>query len=627
MIIKTNRIDVIGAPYQANGARSVTFGTATQTAITAPNALAIGDNTTCVGAHSFSSGTSTIANGDNSVTFGDNTQANNTNAIAMGQTSIASGQNSFAGGDQTQAQGDNSVALGFQTTASGINSLVHGLNSSATGDNALASGTSNVSAGNNSVALGRSVDALADNSTGIGEEIEILPVAQQSVVLGAGVIGNRLISNRPASLISAFNTDHPTLFIASGSGPGTLGRIAIGGKGYFGMTNFNPLEVMEVWSGNLLQTNLDAVATDQPSSQVGQNHIGLTAPGTCDFFGYTTDNTQATPVPNIANSFVRIGLNQGTGILLPNGPEVLWDANATLEFNIDGSISSCSQTTVMELMDPNINSGVALVLNGLGVSTTGPWTGSDLRYKSNLSRIENAEEILLKVKGYNYNFRREEFPHKNFPEGKAIGFIAQELKEIIPEAVREMPDGYYAVSYEMLVPILVEAVSSQSYKIDSLINEVESIKKSDNLSTSEIIVEKKCDSLSNVIQNQNILINNLFSQIEDIRNCLLSSGLCVDASKIPSKYENDLDDKPALFQNIPNPSNGLTSIGYYIPDGVTNVSFMLHTKEGRVLQKHIITESGRGNIMIDTSVLSLGIYFYSLEIDGEIYKTLDLIVN
>jgi hypothetical protein len=610
----------------ANGIRSVTMGTATQTAITAPNALAIGDNTTCIGAHSFSSGTSTTASGDNSVTFGDNTQANNTNAIAMGQLSIASGQNSFAGGDQTQAQGDNSVALGFQTTASGINSLVHGFNSSATGDNALASGTSNVSAGNNSVALGRSVDALADNSTGIGEEIEILPVAQQSVVLGSGVIGNRLRSNRPASLISAFNTDHPTLFIASGSGPGTLGRIAIGGKGYFGMTNFNPLEVMEVWSGNLLQTNLDAISTDQPSTNVGQNHIGLTAPGTCDFFGYTTDNTQANPVPNIANSFVRIGLNDGA--TANTGPEIMWDDNAILEFKIDASTTSCSQTTVMAITDPN-SFGVALSVYG-DAFTTGSWTGSDLRFKENVNRIENADYIISKINGYTYDFKTNEFPLKNFSNSRSAGIMAQELKDVFPEAVKLMPDGYYAVAYDMLIPVLLETVKNQKTKIDTLTKEVQAIRNFVEVSRSDAIVEvesQNTEQLNEVIQEQKQMIDGLNLQIQEIKNCLLASGLCIGAKKNEQDVENDLHQFPDLYQNVPNPTSGITSIGYFIPEGISSIAIKLYTKDGRIIKRFNITESGRGTIMIDTTIFSSGVYFYSLEIKGETYKTLELIVN
>jgi hypothetical protein len=39
-----------------------------------------------------------------------------------------------------------------------------------------------------------------------------------------------------------------------------------------------------------------------------------------------------------------------------------------------------------------------------------------------------------------------------------VGFIAQEVQEVIPEAVHPRPDGFLAVDYNRIIPLLVEAV-------------------------------------------------------------------------------------------------------------------------------------------------------------------------
>jgi hypothetical protein len=50
-----------------------------------------------------------------------------------------------------------------------------------------------------------------------------------------------------------------------------------------------------------------------------------------------------------------------------------------------------------------------------------------------------------------------------------FGFMAQELKEVVPEAVKlDENTGTYSVNYIMLIPILVEALKEQQLKIEQL---------------------------------------------------------------------------------------------------------------------------------------------------------------
>ncbi len=56
-----------------------------------------------------------------------------------------------------------------------------------------------------------------------------------------------------------------------------------------------------------------------------------------------------------------------------------------------------------------------------------------------------------------------------FPShGRQVGLIAQEVEEVLPEAVGKSPDGYKTVDYEKLVPVLVEAIKEQQKQIDEL---------------------------------------------------------------------------------------------------------------------------------------------------------------
>jgi hypothetical protein len=72
-----------------------------------------------------------------------------------------------------------------------------------------------------------------------------------------------------------------------------------------------------------------------------------------------------------------------------------------------------------------------------------------------------------------------------------------------------------------------------------------------------------------------------------------------------------------LEQNIPNPANKSTRINYSIPeDG--NVVFHLHSISGQLLYSETIeTTIGKHNLELNTSKLSSGIYFYSIEYKGQ----------
>ena len=92
---------------------------------------------------------------------------------------------------------------------------------------------------------------------------------------------------------------------------------------------------------------------------------------------------------------------------------------------------------------------------------------SDERLKENIINLDGSLSKVLKLRGTRFDWREgndEIHPH----EGNDIGFIAQEVKEIIPEVVGEMHGGYYGVQYDKLTPILVEAIKELSKKVDIL---------------------------------------------------------------------------------------------------------------------------------------------------------------
>jgi hypothetical protein len=92
---------------------------------------------------------------------------------------------------------------------------------------------------------------------------------------------------------------------------------------------------------------------------------------------------------------------------------------------------------------------------------------SDARFKEDVAPIPDALESVLRLRGVTFDWRRDDFPEKRFPAGKAIGFIAQEVESVIPSIVSTDSDGYKGVDYTALTPVLVEAIKAQQQRIDA----------------------------------------------------------------------------------------------------------------------------------------------------------------
>ena len=108
-----------------------------------------------------------------------------------------------------------------------------------------------------------------------------------------------------------------------------------------------------------------------------------------------------------------------------------------------------------------------LHVNGT-VAGVGPYVNlSDLRYKHDIRAIEGALSKVRSLRGVTFDWRREEFPHLDFATGRSVGFVAQEVERVVPEAVTRDAEGFRSVAYSHLTPVLVEAVKEQQAQIEN----------------------------------------------------------------------------------------------------------------------------------------------------------------
>ena len=93
---------------------------------------------------------------------------------------------------------------------------------------------------------------------------------------------------------------------------------------------------------------------------------------------------------------------------------------------------------------------------------------SDRRIKKNIKPLSRPLEKILKLEGKSFNWKNKD------DDNTIHGLIAQEVREVIPEIVREMPknpeekDPMLGITYIDLIPFLIESIKDQQNQIDEL---------------------------------------------------------------------------------------------------------------------------------------------------------------
>jgi hypothetical protein len=99
------------------------------------------------------------------------------------------------------------------------------------------------------------------------------------------------------------------------------------------------------------------------------------------------------------------------------------------------------------------------------------WT-SDERLKDNITPIDDPLAKVLSISGNTFDWNE-----KSNKSGHDVGVIAQEIEKVLPEAVVTRDNGYLAVDYHKVVPLLIEAVKELTAKVESLEYDFASLQK------------------------------------------------------------------------------------------------------------------------------------------------------
>ncbi len=245
--------------------------------------------------------------------------------------------------------------------------------------------------------------------------------------------------------------------------------------------------------------------------------------------------------------------------------------NMKVTGTIDGTLVNSSDARLKEDVQPlsenasNRGLGVLNMLESL--------TPISFKYK----KIE--EEAKLVVDEDGESLETEELPNPVM-EKEHFGLIAQELQEVYPNLVYEKDNGYLAVNYVELVPVLMQAIKELNAKVAMLeANKV------------------NCSPLTSGEQ---------------------------ETLSLPLNQEQWAGS--SMEQNVPNPFTEKTDIAIYLPESVREATLYIYDLSGKQLEQHPIEGRGETVMTIHADKMDAGMYVYSLIADKKVVTTRKMIV-
>ena len=130
-------------------------------------------------------------------------------------------------------------------------------------------------------------------------------------------------------------------------------------------------------------------------------------------------------------------------------------------FSWSNDASGTAETAYMDL-DTSTTGGGDLTVKGDVIAYGSP---SDKKYKENIKPIESALDKAMQLQGVTFDWKDSE----SILEIKEdIGFIAQDVQEVLPELVRDNGKGNLSLRYQGITPILLEAIKELKAEIEEL---------------------------------------------------------------------------------------------------------------------------------------------------------------
>ena len=216
-----------------------------------------------------------------------------------------------------------------------------------------------------------------------------------------------------------------------------------------GNTSF-PGTVSATFSGNLTG-NVTGNATNISAYTINQN-VG------------TGNSPSFAAVSLSGNLTVSTGNTTGGGIILADDGDIvdLNDGYCAMRFSSGVRIHAGNRTGAAVI---KLGNGGDIIASS---DITAYGSPSDIRLKENIKPLETALDKVLKLQGVTYDWKEGTDARSMTNIKEDIGFIAQQVQEVVPELVRQNDNGFLSLRDKGITALLVEAIKEQQSQIEEL---------------------------------------------------------------------------------------------------------------------------------------------------------------
>jgi len=195
----------------------------------------------------------------------------------------------------------------------------------------------------------------------------------------------------------------------------------------------------------------------------------LSSGSTSIILSNTSSPTSIAITFNAANSTI-MSLNQQGTLSLPFGasPDKYLkciDLSGTTQWNYVSNLTRGLGASLNVLgndsfsFQQNSFEIASLDLNG-NMTAQNFFSVSDQRYKKNISTLTNAGEMLKQIRGVRFDWQRD--------GSHDIGVIAQEVYNVVPEAIVSTNTNMLTVAYNKIIPLLIETIKELQTRVEVL---------------------------------------------------------------------------------------------------------------------------------------------------------------
>ena len=184
----------------------------------------------------------------------------------------------------------------------------------------------------------------------------------------------------------------------------------------------------------------------------------------------TLDGTQTLTNKTLTSPVLTTpALGTPTAIVLTNATGTASNLTANIANFINVTDDTTSNVTVYPIFANNTSGAITEQVSSTKL-TFNPSTGlltstdynssSDMTLKQDITLIQNPLDIISQLTGFGFTWKDS--------KQKAYGLSAQEVEKVIPEIVKDRPDGTKGINYMNLTAFLIEAIKDLKQEVTEL---------------------------------------------------------------------------------------------------------------------------------------------------------------